>query len=253
MNKINIALFADNEVGSKICTFILDQYPSHAKFIVINENNTNLFNNLVNVGYNKDSILFSNQIYDRKYIEKLKESKLDFIILAWWPYIIKKPILSIPKYGIINFHPSLLPYNRGKHTSFWTIVEDVPFGVSLHFIDESIDSGDILFQEKINKSWEDTGESLYCKAKEKIVDLFIENYPKIIKKDFKSINQEKSKATFHYSNEIDSRSEIILDKKYKARELLNLLRARTFKPFPGCFFYDNGNKYEIRIEINKIN
>ena len=62
-----------------------------------------------------------------------------------------------------------------------------------------------------------------------------------------------SNAPSYFCSKGQCDREIILNKKYKARELLNLLRARTFKPFPGCFFNDNGNKYEIRIEINKIN
>jgi len=46
---------------------------------------------------------------------------------------------------------------------------------------------------------------------------------------------------------------IELDKAYKARELLDLLRARTFRPHPGAWFLENGERYEVRVEIKKAN
>lgn len=57
-------------------------------------------------------------------------------ILAWWPRILKARILSIPSMGWLNFHPSLLPNNRGKNPNFWCLADTTPCGVSLHFIDE---------------------------------------------------------------------------------------------------------------------
>lgn len=100
--------------------------------------------------------------------------QLDLIILAWWPYILKEALIKIPKIGCLNFHPSYLPYNRGKHPNFWSLVEDVPFGVSLHFVDTGIDSGSIAFQKIVPKSWEDTGKTLHEKGKREIVKLFQE-------------------------------------------------------------------------------
>jgi len=49
----------------------------------------------------------------------------------------------------INLHPSLLPWNRGAHSNFWSFLEDTPKGVTIHIIDEGIDTGDILLQKKI--------------------------------------------------------------------------------------------------------
>jgi methionyl-tRNA formyltransferase len=51
---------------------------------------------------------------------------------------------------------------------------------------------------------------------------------------------------------LENASEVFLDQKYTARDLLNLLRGRTFLPYNGCFFYDNGQKFEIQINIKKV-
>ena len=103
----------------------------------------------------------------------------DLGLLAWWPKIIRQPLLSLPRRGMVNTHPSLLPYGRGKHYNFWSIVDRVPFGVSLHRIDEGIDSGDVVAQAELPYDWEDTGGSLYRKATDAMLKLVLVKYPKL--------------------------------------------------------------------------
>ena len=74
---------------------------------------------------------------------------------------------------------------------------------------------------------------------------------KIKNGDIPKIDQDLSKGNLHYSYEIDSASKIDLNKFYKARDLLNLIRARTFTPYPGAWFVENEKKYEIRINIKE--
>ena len=84
-----------------------------------------------------------------------------------------------------------------------------------------------------------------------IVKLFKDNFDKIIKGDIPRTTQTLKKRTFHKRSELDKTSEIKLNKEYKARDLLNLIRARTFPPFPAAWFQDKGQKYEVRIKITK--
>jgi len=174
------------------------------------------------------------------------------MILAWWPYILTKKLMNIPKIGCLNFHPSYLPYNRGKHPNFWTLIENSPFGVSLHLINEKIDGGDIVFQKRIKKDWQDTGKTLHEKSKREIIDLFKKNYKKIINGRFPRKKQNLRKGSFHLAFEIDQASKIELNKKYPARDLLNILKARTYSGFPAAWFIDQGKKYEVTIEIKKV-
>jgi methionyl-tRNA formyltransferase len=172
--------------------------------------------------------------------------------LAWWAYILKEPIIKLPKVGVLNFHPSFLPYNRGKNYNFWTIVEDCPFGVTIHFVDIGIDTGDIIFQEQIYKTWEDNGKTLYVKAQQAIINLFIKNYNNIITGNYQRQQQNLTEGSFHTAKELDMASIIDLNKTYTAKELINLIRARTFEPHPSCWFDDNGEKFEIRVQISKV-
>jgi len=252
MENFGIAIFADKQVGKKTIEFLLGNYPAHIKYLVIVDEHSEIPTLLLDAGFERDLIFFSKDLYSEDVINKVKRIKIDYILLAWWPFIVKKPIFSLPKIGILNFHPSLLPYNRGKHYNFWTIVEDTPFGVTIHFVDESIDGGDIVFQKSIIKSWEDTGESLYNKAQNAMIELFTQNYGKIVKGEYHKIKQDEKIGSFHYGKELEQASEIFLEKDYSAKQLLNLLRARTFLPYPSCYFFDEGKKYEVRIEIKEV-
>jgi methionyl-tRNA formyltransferase len=176
----------------------------------------------------------------------------DLGVLAWWPKLIRQPLIDLPKHGFVNTHPSLLPHNRGKHYNFWALVEQAPFGVSLHFVDPGIDSGDVIAQREIPYDWEDTGETLYFKAQAAMVRLFIDSYPHIRGLQIDRRAQDPSLGSFHLGKEMDKRSEIVLDESYTARELLNLLRARTFDGHPGCRFTDDGNQYEVQVKIRKV-
>ena len=176
----------------------------------------------------------------------------DFGFLIWWPKIISREVMRIPKKGFINTHPSYLPYNRGKHYNFWALVEEAPFGVSLHFVEEGVDSGDIVAQTAIDYGWEDTGKTLYESAQHAMIELFKSSYPLLRIGRYTRLAQDLSRGSFHLARELEPASQIGLDKTYTARELLNLLRARTFPGYPACWFEDDsGDIYEARIEIRR--
>lgn len=252
MNNLRVGFFCDKYVGEKTLEYMLSYYKAHIKCIALTDENSEIVKLINKYEFNKDYIFYNKDLYENTTIDKIKELNLDYIILAWWPKIIKEPILSIAKKGMINFHNSLLPYCRGKNPNFWSIVEGVPYGVTMHYVSEGIDEGDILFQKKIDVSWEDTGETIYNKSLDKMIELFIESYPELVKGEFEPLIQDLSAGSFHLSKELDISSQIFLEKEYKAKDLLNLLRARTFKPFPGCYFFENGRKYEVRVEITKV-
>ena len=254
MKRNKIAVFADKLVGKSTIEFLLANYPDDIEVIACVNEDSVIYKDLLqsNLGFSK-KVIFDKDLNETETIDLLRERNLDYIILAWWPKIIKEPILSIPKIGILNFHPSLLPYNRGKNYNFWSIVEESPFGVSIHFVNKAIDGGDIIFQHKIEKSWEDTGATLFEKAQYEMLKLFKSNYGKIRDGEYTPIKQLPGTGSFHLSKELNSASFIELDKTYTAKELLNIIRARTFPPHPAAWFESDGVKYEVRIEITKIN
>lgn len=249
---MKIALFAADIVGNEIAKFFGENNESLA-CLVLDSKDKKGFNLqiLLDSNIENDKVFYSDSLYEEEILHALKKMDLDLIILAWWPYILKESLLEIPKIGCLNFHPSYLPYNKGKDPNFWAIAEDTPFGVSLHFVNMKIDSGNIAFQSAIDKSWEDTGKTLYERALKEIVKLFKDNFQQIKSGKIPRKSQDFSYVSFHKRSELDSASKIDLDKKYIARDLLNIIRARTFYPHPAAWFVDNGKEYEIRIKITK--
>lgn len=245
---MKLLLLADNVVGEEVLSFLTREY-SHDLGLVVALKESAVYQMARNFGvpvkvFESSEVLFGE-------IEAEKKS-FDLGVLAWWPTIIKPPLINCPVHGFVNFHPSLLPHNRGKHYNFWALVEEVPFGVTLHYVDEGVDSGDIIFQKEIAYDWTDTGETLYFKAQREIVRLFCDAYPRLRLLDIPRQRQNLSKGSFHRAVELEQASRIDLEREYSARQLLNLLRARTFSGHPACWFEDNDEKYEVRIDIKRI-
>lgn len=179
-------------------------------------------------------------------------ARCDLGVLAWWPHILREPLLDGPRLGFLNLHPSMLPHGRGKHPNFWAIVEETPFGVSIHWVDRDIDAGPVAFQREVPLTWEDTGGSAYAKAQQEIVDLFRANYIQIVHGDIPRQPQPSDVGRFHWAKELDPASRLALDESMTVRRILNILRARTFVGYPAAKFFDDGQQYEARVEIRAV-
>lgn len=125
----------------------------------------------------------------------------DWVVSYGYRHILESKILSRLKNPAINLHISYLPFNRGAHPNYWSIKERTPSGVSIHFLDNGIDTGPILVQEKCNFKTTDTLETSYFKLKNKIEKLFYDNFEKIINGYIKPIPQPH-KGTFHSKSDL---------------------------------------------------
>jgi methionyl-tRNA formyltransferase len=248
---MKIGIFAADEIGQKIVS-LFSKRNQEIVFLVLDERESGHVNEQIQNTARCKNIYFNKDLYKVEVLEFFESLEIDLIILAWWPYIIKKPLLDIPRMGFLNTHPSLLPYNRGKHYYFWNLIEDVPFGVTLHWIDEKIDSGDIAFQKQLKKSWEDTGFTLRKKGREEIIKLFEDNLDLIISGNIPRKKQDLKKGSFRSSKEIESSSKIDLDKSYTVKELLNTIRARSGFASGGICFEEDNKKYKVNLSIKKV-
>lgn len=85
-----------------------------------------------------------------EFIEEVKELEPDVILSFSAPQIIKEPLLSLPKHGILNVHGSYLPYYRGCMPSFWYMFNEEDYaGATVHYMSKKIDDGDIVAQDKV--------------------------------------------------------------------------------------------------------
>ena len=99
----------------------------------------------------------------------VKSQNPDLIVVFYMSQLLRKNIFSIPRCGAINLHPSLLPKYRGPNPWFWKYYNhDLQSGVTVHYIDEGEDSGDIIYQESFDISLGMTFRQLYNKAIEDV-------------------------------------------------------------------------------------
>nr|WP_243284314.1 formyltransferase family protein [Clostridium tyrobutyricum] len=157
-------------------------------------------------------------------IHKLKEIEPDLIISYNYKYIIKKDIIDYMKKRIINLHISLLPWNRGASPNLWSFLEDTRKGVTIHLIDEGLDTGKILLQKEIifDESKE-TLKSSYDKLHKEIVKLFKENW-KDIKNDRIVPKPQKGVGTKHFVNDFKNIKSLITSWDINILKLKNLYK-----------------------------
>lgn len=240
-------LLADGHVGAHCVEWLLANHREDIDLIGVTGPNE-IYRRAIDAGVAVEFFVDSRQMSEA--IAKHGLSP-DIGLLLWWPKIIREPLISVPRAGFINTHPSFLPYNRGKHYSFWAIVEQAPFGVTLHLVDTGVDTGDIIAQMPISIHWTDTGQSLFEKAREAMISLVKDTYPILRSDNFVRRPQPMDVGSCHRSQDIIDATELKLDQSYIARELLNLLRAKTFEGLPGCWFEDDGRIFEISISIKE--
>lgn len=246
-----VVFFAFGAVGRRVVEFALEYDRASLAGVVLMPDDRHMAEATAEHGLSPSCVSFDeNRLEETAW--KVRGLGGNIFVLAWWPRVLKKEMLQLGQEVTLNLHPSLLPFGRGKDPNFWAIAEGTPFGVTIHHVTERVDAGEIAFQKEIAYGWEDTGKTLYEKATTAVVDLFRETYPRIIAFDIPRRPQAADAGTLHRRSELDIRSAIGLDRSYRARDLLNLLRARTFEPHPGCTFSDGGVSYEVRVTIRKV-
>ncbi len=82
-------------------------------------------------------------------LEWLRNNKVEFIVSYGYGFILKPDIIEAYKKKSINLHISYLPWGRGRSPLFWDLIEGNPKGVTIHYLDEGIDTGDIIAQERL--------------------------------------------------------------------------------------------------------
>ncbi len=121
----------------------------------------------------------------------------DIVISYGYRHILKREIIESSGAPIVNLHISYLPWNRGAHPNFWSFYDCTPSGVSIHLVDEGIDTGNIIFQKYVNfHKDEKTFSQTYKRLITEVESLFKENLGSIINRTFTSFKQRR-KGTYH--------------------------------------------------------
>lgn len=137
------------------------------------------------------------RIRDEENVAKLAKLDIDFMVVVAFGQILPKSILDMPKYGCINVHSSLLPTYRGAAPIQWTIINgESKTGITTMFMDEGIDTGDILLQEETPIYDDETGGSLHDRLADMGAKLLIKTLDGVKDGSIKRIKQDDSKSNY---------------------------------------------------------
>jgi methionyl-tRNA formyltransferase len=185
----------------------------------------------------KNDISFFHQqdINDAGIRDYLQKTGPDLVVSVHLRKLLMKEIYSVPALGSINVHPSLLPKYRGLSPQHQALIHgDSETGVTIHFMDEAADTGDIILQEKIPLTKEIYIYDLQMKLLQVYKQLIPAAIKTVSKNDFKPIKQNKSGGSW-FGRLKDSGRKIDLKKAKFA--IYNLVRAVS-KPYKGAYFND---------------
>lgn len=198
---------------------------------------------------NPECIFDGSRLRQPEVLEDIRNLKPDIGLSVLFGYILRPEFLNLFPSDVVNLHPAYLPYNRGAYPNVWSIVEGTPAGVTLHYIDVGIDTGDIIAQREILAEPTDTGETLYHKLEQACVELFKETWPLIRSGQAPRIPQSQEKGTYHRTHDVKQIDQIDLERTYTARELIDIIRARTFLSYPGAYFTYQERKVYLRLQL----
>ncbi len=174
------------------------------------------------------------------WVAKIKKMNPDFIFSFYYRDMVGKDILGIPAKGCINLHGSLLPKYRGRCPLNWAVINgEKETGVTLHYMTEMPDNGDILAQEKFAIGTNDTAKDVHMNATRAAAKLLKAALPKLRKGTLKAVKQDEKKATYFGGRKPEDGA---IDWGKTASEVRNLVRGVT-RPYPGAFSFLGEKKY----------
>jgi len=247
-----IALFANGKVGVEVARFLAE----HEDEVVI----LSLAGQYPTVDGEIEKV-FSTNLELRKHYGDLrnnledfrkvfKSTQVDTIITVYWPHLLPSQLLD-SQILTVNFHPALLPLNRGWYPHVHNILDGSPAGVTLHKISELPDEGDIWLQKEVPTYPWDLASDLYARLQSEISALFTSNWHLIRSGKIEATSQSQRSGSYHAKNEIKAMDYLDLNKSYKVSDLLNLLRARTFRESGFAYFLHEGEQIKVRIQFER--
>ncbi|MCZ6801791.1 MAG: methionyl-tRNA formyltransferase [Nitrospirae bacterium] len=176
-----------------------------------------------------------------EFLECLEAWNPDVIVVTAFGRILPKAILDVPRQGCVNVHGSLLPAYRGAAPIQWAIINgETQTGITTMFMDEGMDTGDILLQEQVDIHVDETAGELAIRLAEVGGRLLVPTLEKLEAGSLTRIPQDDAQASLA---PILTKSEGCIDWTLSARQIVD--RVRGLSPWPGTFGSLEGQRMTI--------
>ena len=225
----NIVIFGCQQIAVDIIDFLSNRKDTKISLVITYElplDKTYSYESVLEHCNNKKIPVINPKTVTQDVIEKIVELNPDIIFSLYYRRILPKEIINLPRMGCINIHPSALPNYRGPVPTAWAIENgEKDFGITLHYMDEGIDTGDILYQEIFEIGEYETGYELYTRAMVLGFDIFKRKYESILNGSLLAIPQSGKGSYYGKKN-----GKYTIDWQRNLDEILGLIRVHS-KPF----------------------
>ncbi len=230
-------VFAYHNIGCAAIRSLLDAGVTiSAVFTHIDDSNENVFfESVAKLAASHNIPVFAPEDVNHPiWVDKIKELKPDALFSFYYRNMISQEILDIAPKGGFNLHGSLLPAYRGRAPINWVLVNgETETGMTLHTMEATPDSGDIVAQQVISISDEDTAVTLHQRMTEAAQQLLTNTLPDVINDNLKLTAQDLTKSSY-FGRRTPADGEVKWSQS--SRQIFNLVRAVT-EPFPGAFSF----------------
>ena len=172
----------------------------------------------------------------------------DVIVAAGFTHIVPPEVLTLPDRGCLNVHPGVLPDTRGFNPNVWSIVDDRPAGATVHYMDEGVDTGDIVATREVPTAFDDTAKDVYRRVERACVALFRDVWPDVEAGTVETTTQP-AEGNYYRKQQFLELCELDPDEELRVVDLLNRLRALTFPPFDNARIEIDGEAYYVDVSI----
>ena len=169
-------------------------------------------------------------------VRQISSTSPDFLFSVYNMRIIKRGLLAVPRAGIVNFHNGPLPRYRGVNVYSWAIINgETDYGVSWHFVDEGVDTGDIVGVKMFPLTKSETLNTLIAKGFRAGVELLDEILPGMIAGKPARLKQDESVATHYSRRDLPNGGRISFEWTFERIE--RFVRGLDFRPLENTFVY----------------
>ena len=225
MKKIyNIGFFGDDVWAHKALEYLLKDKSINVNFICGRFKTKDKILKKIAEKY-KIKFFKKKNINDIKFINYIKKNKIDLLASMSFDQIFKNEIINAINNNIINCHAGKLPFYRGRNILNWALINgEKDFGITTHFVNKKIDTGDIILQKIFKISKNDDYKSLLIKSHNECAKIIFKTIKKIQNNDYKATPQNKfSKGSSYFKKRV--MGDEIINLKQKSYHIKNFVRA----------------------------
>lgn len=193
------------------------------------------------IKYGISTILQPVKVRTQEFLASIRELEPDLIVTAAYGRILTKDVLNVPKFGCINVHGSLLPKYRGAAPIQWALINgDKVTGITTMFMDEGMDTGDILLVKEIPIAFDMNYQQLYSQLQMLGAEALLETLKSLENGTLTRTPQSHSEAV---NVPMMTKEMGLIDWNKSAVEIHNLVRGTN--PWPGAYTFYKGVRMKV--------